>query len=58
MGRLGYSVQKSGKTGGSRRKYYNEVTKDLIFLDVPHDGEMKPGMVRRLQADLGTKGLI
>jgi hypothetical protein len=36
----------------------HEITKDMIWLDEPHDGEMKPAMVRRLRAHLEDKGLI
>jgi HicA toxin of bacterial toxin-antitoxin, len=50
--RLGYEQKKAGKTTGSRRKYYNSTTGHLIMLDEPHDGEMRPGMVKRLQKEL------
>jgi len=52
LGMLGYDLVKSGKTGGSRRKYYNSTTGHMIFADEPHDGEMGRGMVKRLQRDL------
>ena len=55
---LGYEALKPGKTAGSRRKFYNKNTGDLIFLHEPHDGEMGSGMVRRLRTELENKGLI
>jgi hypothetical protein len=58
LGQLGYEQKKAGRTGGSRRKYYNEQTQDLVTLDEPHDGIMGPGMVRRLQKELQEKGVI
>jgi hypothetical protein len=58
LDQLGYELKKIGKTSGSRRKYYNKEIPHLIILDVPHDGEMRPGMVRRLQRELQDKGVI
>jgi hypothetical protein len=55
---LGYEQLPTGKTSGSRRKYFNQATKDMIFLDEPHDGEMGPSMVRRLRKELEEKGVI
>lgn len=55
---LGYRALKKGKTGGSRRKYFNDATRDLIFLHEPHDGEMGPDMVKRLRTELENKDLI
>jgi hypothetical protein len=55
---LGYELRKSGKTAGSRRKYWNRNTGHILMLDEPHDGEMRRGMVRRLQQELEEKGLI
>jgi hypothetical protein len=46
----------AGKTGGSRRKFRQRDTGRMIFMDEPHDGEMKPGMVRRLRDDLQQRG--
>ncbi|HEX2652747.1 MAG TPA: hypothetical protein VHN11_03755, partial [Xanthobacteraceae bacterium] len=37
---LGYKLVKAGKTGGSRRKFYNENLQHFIWLHEPHDGEM------------------
>lgn len=55
---LNYELKPTGKTSGSRRKYYNKRTSHLIMLDEPHDGTMKPGMVRRLRSELEDKGVI
>jgi hypothetical protein len=55
---LGYEQKKPGKTAGSRRKFGNKVTGHVIMLDEPHDGKMRPGMVRRLQQDMHDKGLL
>jgi hypothetical protein len=55
---MGYERLKSGKTGGSRRKFWNPSTGHIVMLDEPHDGEMRPGMVRRLQTELEDRGLI
>src|SRR5258708_3542138 len=37
---LGYELKKSGKTAGSRRKYWNKDSGHIIMMDEPHDGEM------------------
>jgi hypothetical protein len=58
LGQLGYEQKKAGKTSGSRRKYYNARTGHLIMLDEPHDGEMRRGMVKRLQQEMQDKGVI
>lgn len=57
--RLGYEeVRTRGKTGGSRRRFYNADLNDVVTLHEPHDGEMKPYMVRLQQAHLRDKGLL
>ena len=57
--RLGYEeVKGRGKTGGSRRRFFNADLDDLITLHQPHDGEMKPNMVRAHQTHLRDMGLI
>jgi hypothetical protein len=58
IAQLGYEPKKAGKTGGSRRKFYNPKSGHLIMLDEPHDGEMRRGMVKRLRQDLQDKGVI
>lgn len=58
LAKLDYELLPTGATGGSRRKYYNKKTKHLIMLDEPHDGEMGPSMVRRLQRELQEVGEI
>jgi hypothetical protein len=55
---LGYEQLPTGKTGGSRRKYFNKNTGHILMLDEPHDGEMGPGMVRRLQRELEERGVL
>ena len=55
---LSYDELPRGKTAGSRRKFRNPNTNHLIMLHEPHDGEMKPGMVRRLRDDLEDRGIL
>jgi hypothetical protein len=55
---VGFDQIRAGKTGGSRRKFMHRTTKGMIWLDEPHDGEMRPAMVRRLRLQLETLGLI
>lgn len=58
LNKLGYELLPTGKTAGSRRKFVNKKTLHLIQLHEPHNGEMGPGMVRRMQRDLEEYGLI
>ena len=55
---LGFSPPKAGRTSGSRRKFEHKRTRRRIFLDEPHDGSMRPGMVRRLRDDLIRDGFL
>jgi len=55
---LGYEQVKPGKTGGARRKYHNPSTGHLILLHEPHGGQMERGMVKRLQDELESRGLL
>lgn len=55
---MGFDQLRAGKTGGSRRKFMHRTTKAMIWLDEPHDGEMRPSMVRRLQKQLEDMGLL
>jgi hypothetical protein len=55
---LGFAPLKGGKTSGSRRKFEHSRTRKRIFLDEPHDGLMRPGMVRRLRNDLIRGGFL
>jgi hypothetical protein len=55
---MGFEQLRAGKTGGSRRKFMHRATKAMIWLDEPHDGEMRPAMVRRLQEQLESWGLL
>jgi len=36
----------------------HRMTKAMIWLDEPHDGEMRPAMVRRLQEQLENLSLL
>lgn len=36
----------------------HSATQEMIFLDEPHDGEMKPAMVRRIREKLESLGLL
>ena len=39
----GFAQLKGGKTGGSRRKFYNETSKEVLDLHKPHPGNiLKP----------------
>jgi hypothetical protein len=58
LGAAGFEKIKAGATGGSRRKFMHQTTQMMIWLDEPHDGEMKPSMVRRLRDQLKGMGLI
>jgi hypothetical protein len=55
---LGFSPIKGGRTSGARRKFEHGQTGKRIFLDEPHDGSMRPGMVRRLRDDLTRDGYL
>ncbi|MDI4232907.1 type II toxin-antitoxin system HicA family toxin [Bradyrhizobium sp. 31Argb] len=55
---VGFDEVRAGKTGGSRRKFMHRTTRVMIWLDEPHDGEMRPAMVRRLRLQLESLGLI
>jgi len=55
---MGFARLKSGATGGSRRKFVHQSTLRMIWLDEPHDGEMRPAMVSRLQDQLTQLGLL
>jgi hypothetical protein len=55
---LGFSPLKAGKTSGSSRKFEHGETGKRIFLDEPHNGPMRPGMVRRLREDLIRDGFL
>lgn len=53
---LGYEQVRSG--GGSSRKFIHAEQHDMIMLHEPHDGMMRPGMVKRLQDHLEARELI
>jgi len=58
LSQLGYEERKAGKTGGARRKFYNQATGHLIMLHAPHGRDMGRGMVRRMQKALEEIGVI
>jgi hypothetical protein len=58
LAQLGYNEVKAGKTGGARRKFMHSKTGHQIWLHEPHDGEMRRGMVRKLQKELEFRGVI
>jgi hypothetical protein len=54
----GYAAQKSGKTGGSRRKFYNK-EKHIISLHKPHPGNIvKAYVIEQIIQTLKEKGHI
>jgi hypothetical protein len=58
---VGYESAKSGKTGGSRRRFYNEALDDVIFLHAPHGNEGKHAkdyQVKEVKKKLSEKGLL
>jgi hypothetical protein len=55
---IGFVRSKAGATGGSRRKFVHSSTMRMIWLDEPHDGEMRPAMVSRLRDQLEQLGLL
>jgi hypothetical protein len=55
---LGYAQLKTGKTTGSRRKYYNAQIDHLVMLHEPHGKEMGRGLVRAMQKSLKLKGVL
>lgn len=51
----GFALLKGGKTGGSRRKFYNEATKEVLDLHKPHPGNiLKPYQLTLIIEKLGT----
>jgi hypothetical protein len=53
---LGYKQVKTG--GGSSRKFFSREHDDMIMLHEPHDGMMRPVMVKRLQDHLEARGML
>lgn len=43
----GYELESGGKTGGSRRRFYNEKTEKVIMMHEPHPG----GILKAYQVD-------
>ena len=50
----GFVLLKSGRTGGSRRKFYNEINKEVLDLHKPHPGNI----LKPYQLDLIIEKLI
>jgi hypothetical protein len=55
---LGYELQACGKTGGSRRRFYNPATKHMIMMHEQHAKDMKPYAVRQLRDELNVRKLL
>jgi hypothetical protein len=55
---LGYCQLKAGKTGGSRRKFFNNEIDHLICFHEPHGSEMKAYAVREIREALQQRGLL
>ncbi len=59
LNQLGYEEVKRGKTGGSRRRYYNASLDHMIFLHEPHPSpDMGPAMVKSMQQQLRERGVL
>ncbi len=56
---LGYVIVKSGKTGGSRRKFYNEDKDALICCHQPHPSpDVDKGCIADVVEHLKANGFI
>ena len=56
---LGYQKKATGKTGGSRRKFFHPGGATTIRLHKPHPGSIvKKGICREIQLTLEKDGLI
>jgi hypothetical protein len=59
LGSLGYEVQKTGKTAGSRRTYYNQTLDHLIRIHKPHpSNELKKYIKELIIKELKDKEII
>lgn len=57
--RFGYELESGGKTGGSRRKFFNERTKHVISLHEPHpSGILKSYQINNVLTSLQEEGLL
>lgn len=57
--KLGYKeVTKKGKSGGSRVRFFHQDSGHIIMAHRPHDGQMGPELVKRIQRDMIDKGLL
>lgn len=56
---LGYLPLKCGKTGGSRRKFYNETTNLLIVCHEPHKpANVDKGCIKDIVKQLKNSGVL
>ena len=56
---FGYVEASTGKTGGSRRKFINPQTKEMINLHKPHPKEiLKQYQMKQIKEHLEEKGLL
>lgn len=55
---LGYEQVKTGKTGGTRRKFWNPQTGDVIMMHAPHSKEVKAYAVQDVKEHLEKRGLL
>jgi len=51
---LHFTEVKTGRTGGSRRRYVGPGDRIILFHE-PHDDEMGPGTVKAMQEQLGLQ---
>jgi hypothetical protein len=55
---LGLNWSEPERQAGAGGSSCTTQQKVMIWLDEPHDGEMRPAMVRRLQEQLESLGLL
>lgn len=55
---LGYEPVKTGRTGGSRRRYAHKVKKHILLFHKPHGPNFGAGTVDNLRNDLMGVGML
>lgn len=55
---MGYESLNTGKTAGSRRKFWNSEKQHLIMFHAPHKSELGAGTLKALRKDMIDKGVI
>lgn len=55
---MGYHEIKTGRTGGSRMRYYSEKFNHLLIFHKPHGSELGAGTVDNLRDDLIGAGSL